>query len=149
MKRVAMSNIKIFAVVIILNLIIFAVIFNELDDSDDSVDTSTIITAKLILNYSNAGDNGPIIFESVTTSESTVFGLLVTASVNEGYNLQTENYGEGISVISIIIPSCQECNEEEGFTWQYKLNGFYSDIPANRNIIKNNDVIEWVYTDEL
>ena len=144
-----MSKTKIFIAVLITNLIIFAGIFNELDNSNDDVDTSTIITAKLIINYTNAGDNETKIFESVTTGESTVFGLLMAVSIEEEYQLETENSGEGITLTNIIIKDCEDCKEEEGFSWQYTVNGFYSDIAANRNIIKNNDVIEWIYTDEI
>ena len=144
-----MSKTKIFIAVIIINLIIFTGIFNEIDNSDNDVNTSTIITAKLIINYTNAGDNDTKIFESVTTSESTVFGLLMAVSIEEGYQVETENSGEGIIITNIIIPDCEECKEEEDFNWQYTVNGFYSDIAANRNIIKNNDVIEWIYTDEI
>ena len=144
-----MSKTKIFIAVVIINLIIFAGIFNELGDSNDDVDTSTIITAKLIINYTNAGDNNTKIFESVTTSESTVFGLLMAVSIEESYQVETENSGEGITIVNIIMPDCEECKEEEDFSWQYTLNGFYSDIAANRNIIKNNDIIEWIYTDEI
>ena len=149
MELVTMTKTKIFIAVAIMNLIIFAGIFNELGDSKDDVDTSTIITAKLIINYTNAGDNDTKIFESVTTSESTVFGLLMAVSIEEEYQVKTENSGEGLTVTNIIIPNCEECKEEEDFSWQYTINGFYSDIAANRNIIKNNDVIEWIYTDEI
>ncbi len=149
MKIVTMSKTKILIAVVIINLIIFAGIFNELGDSSDDVDTSTIITAKLIINYTNAGDNATKIFESVTTSESTVFGLLMAVSIEEGYQVKTENSGQGLTVTSINIPDCEECEEEEDFSWQYTVNGFYSDIAANRNIIKNNDIIEWIYTDEI
>ena len=144
-----MSKTKIFIAVVIINLIIFAGIFNELGDSSDDVDTSTIITAKLIINYTNAGDNDTKIFESVTTSESTVFGLLMAVSIEQEYQVKTENSGQGLTVTSINIPDCEECEEEEDFSWQYTVNGFYSDIAANRNIIKNNDIIEWIYTDEI
>ena len=149
MKIVTMSKTKIFIAVVIINLIIFAGIFNELGDSSDDVDTSTIITAKLIINYTNAGDNDTKIFESVTTSESTVFGLLMAVSIEQEYQVKTENSGQGLTVTSINIPDCEECEEEEDFSWQYTVNGFYSDIAANRNIIKNNDIIEWIYTDEI
>ena len=144
-----MSKTKIFIAVVIINLIIFAGIFNELEDSSDDVNTSTIITAKLIINYTNAGDNDTKMFESVTTSESTVFGLLMAASIEEGYLIETENSGEGITITNIIIQDCEDCKEEEGFSWQYTVNGFYSNTAANRNIIQNNDVIEWIYTDEI
>ena len=144
-----MSKTKIFIAVVIINLIIFAGIFNELEDSSDDVNTSTIITAKLIINYTNAGDNDTKMFESVTTSESTVFGLLMAASIEQGYLVETENSGEGITITNIIIQDCENCKEEEGFSWQYTVNGFYSNVAANRNIIQNNDVIEWIYTDEI
>ena len=113
------------------------------------VDTSTIVTAKLSISYSNAGDNDTLIFESITTTESTVFGLLMSGSDQGNYEVKTTNDGQGVTVTEIIISNCEDCQEEEGYNWQYTLNGFYTDIPANRNIIEYGDVIEWIYSDQV
>ena len=103
----------------------------------------------MTVSYSNAGENDTLVFESVTTTESTVFGLLMAASADGNYDIATTNDGQGITVTKIILSDCEACNEEEGYSWQYILNGFYSDIPANRNIITNGDIVEWVYTNEI
>ena len=144
-----MSRTKIFLAVAIINIVIIAGIVNELGLGSEEVDTSTIVTAKLSISYSNAGDNDTIIFESITTTESTVFGLLMSGSNQGNYEVKTTNDGQGVTVTEIIINNCDDCQEEEGYSWQYTLNGFYSDIAANRNIIGNGDVIEWVYTDQV
>ena len=65
------------------------------------------------------------------------------------YEVMTTNDGQGVSVTDIIIEGCDSCQKEEGYSWQYTLNGFYSNVAANRNIISNNDIIEWIYTDEV
>lgn len=144
-----MNKTKIFFAVVLINIVIIAGIVNELGFDENEVDTSTVVTAKLSIAYSNAGDNDTIIFEAITTTESTVFGLLMSGSDQGNYDVRTVNEGQGVTVTNIIINDCEECQEEEGYSWQYTLNGFYSDIPSNRNIITNGDVIEWIYTNEV
>ena len=75
-----MSKTNIFIAVALINIVVIAGIVNELGLGDDEVDTSTIVTAKLSIYYKNAGDNDTLIFESLTTSESTVFGLLMAGT---------------------------------------------------------------------
>jgi hypothetical protein len=144
-----MNKTNVFIAVAIINIVVIAGIIQELGLDNDEVDTSTIVTASLTIKYSNAGDNDTLIFESITTTESTVFGLLMTGSNDGNYDVHTTNDGQGVTVTSIILNDCDDCQEEEGYSWQYTLNGFYTDIPANRNIISNGDVIEWIYTDEI
>ena len=144
-----MSRTKIFIAVALINVVIIAGIVNELGLGNEEVDTSTIVTAKLSISYSNAGDNDTLVFESITTTESTVFGLLMSGSNEGSYEVKTTNDGQGVTVTDIIIDNCEDCQKEEGYSWQYTLNGFYSDIPANRNIIASGDVIEWIYTDQV
>ena len=149
MRQLVMSKTNIFIAVALINIAVIAGIVNELGLGDDEVDTSTIVTAKLSIYYKNAGDNDTLIFESLTTSESTVFGLLMAGADQGNYEVMTTNDGQGVSVTDIIIEECDSCQKEEGYSWQYTLNGFYSNIAANRNIISNNDIIEWIYTDEV
>ena len=144
-----MSKTRVFLAVAFINIIVIAGIIQELGINNDEVDTSTIVTASLTINYSNAGDNDTLIFETITTTESTVFGLLMAGSSEGNYEVHTTNDGQGLTVTSIIIDGCENCQEEEGYSWQYTLNGFYTDVPANRNIISNGDVIEWIYTDDI
>jgi len=144
-----MSKTKVFLAVAFINIIVIAGIIQELGINNDEVDTSTIVTASLTIKYSNAGDNDTLIFETITTTESTVFGLLMAGSSEGNYEVHTTNDGQGVTVTSIIIDNCENCQEEEGYSWQYTLNGFYTDVPANRNIISNGDVIEWIYTDDI
>ena len=148
MRVLVMSKTKVFLAVAFINIIVIAGIIQELGINNDEVDTSTIVTASLTIKYSNAGDNDTLIFETITTTESTVFGLLMAGSSQGNYEVHTTNDGQGVTVTSIIIDNCENCQEEEGYSWQYTLNGFYNDVPANRNIISNGDVIEWVYTDD-
>ena len=149
MRVLVMSKTKVFLAVAFINIIVIAGIIQELGINNDEVDTSTIVTASLTINYSNAGDNDTLIFETITTTESTVFGLLMAGSSEGNYEVHTTNDGQGVTVTSIIIDGCENCQEEEGYSWQYTLNGFYTDVPANRNIISNGDVIEWIYTDDI
>ena len=149
MRVLVMSKTKVFLAVAFINIIVIAGIIQELGINNDEVDTSTIVTASLTIKYTNAGDNDTLIFETITTTESTVFGLLMAGSSEGNYEVHTTNDGQGVTVTSIIIDNCENCQEEEGYSWQYTLNGFYTDVPANRNIISNGDVIEWIYTDDI
>ena len=149
MRVLVMSKTKVFLAVAFINIIVIGGIIQELGINNDEVDTSTIVTASLTIKYSNAGDNDTLIFETITTTESTVFGLLMAGSSEGNYEVHTTNDGQGVTVTSIIIDGCENCQEEEGYSWQYTLNGFYTDVPANRNIISNGDVIEWIYTDDI
>ena len=144
-----MSKTKILIAVALINIVVIAGIVNELGFGNEEVDTSTIVTAKLTVSYSNAGDNNTLTFESITTTESTVFGLLMAASGEGNYEVMTANDGQGITVTDILVNDCDTCEKEEGYSWQYTLNGFYSDIAANRNIITNGDIVEWIYTNEI
>ena len=144
-----MTKPKILIVVALINVIVFAGIVNELEFGSENIDTSTVVTAKLTISYSNAGENDTLIFESLTTTESTVFGLLMTARDEGNYKVTSINEGQGITVTEILISGCGACEIEDGYNWQYTINGFYSDIPANRNIIKNGDIVDWIYTNEL
>ena len=98
-----MSRTKIFIAVALINVVIIAGIVNELGLGDEEVDTSTIVTAKLSISYSNAGDNDTLVFESITTTESTVFGLLMSGSNEGSYEVKTTNDGQGVTVTDIII----------------------------------------------
>ena len=149
MRVLAMNKTNLFIAVAIINIVVIAGIIQELGINNDEVDTSTVVTASLTIKYSNAGDNDTLVFDSITTTESTVFGLLMAGNIEGNYDVHTTNDGQGVTVTSIIIMNCEDCKEEEGYSWQYTLNGFYTDIAANRNIISNGDVREWIYTDEL
>tara|TARA_B100001250_G_scaffold49192_1_gene38542 strand:- start:45 stop:479 length:435 start_codon:yes stop_codon:yes gene_type:complete len=144
-----MNKTKVFIAVALINVAVIVGIINELGIDNDEVDTSTIVTANLSIAYSNAGDNDTLTFDSITTTESTVFGLLMAGSDEGNYEVQSANNGQGVTVTSILLNDCDECQEEDGYSWQYTLNGFYSDIPANRNIISDGDAVEWIYTSEL
>ena len=109
-----MSKTKILIAVALINIVVIAGIVNELGFGNEEVDTSTIVTAKLTISYSNAGDNDTLTFESITTTESTVFGLLMAASGEGNYEVMTTNDGQGITVTDILVNDCDACEKEEG-----------------------------------
>ena len=113
-----MSKTKILVAVALINIVVIAGIVNELGFGNEEVDTSTIVTAKLTISYSNAGDNDTLTFESITTTESTVFGLLMAASSEGNYEVMTTNDGQGITVTDILVNDCDDCEKEEGYSWQ-------------------------------
>ena len=112
-----MSKTKILIAVALINIVVIAGIVNELGFGNEEVNTSTIVTAKLTISYSNAGDNNTLTFESITTTESTVFGLLMAASGEGNYEVMTANDGQGITVTDILVNDCDACEKEEGYSW--------------------------------
>ena len=124
MRLLVMSKTKILIAVALINIVVIAGIVNELGFGNEEVDTSTIVTAKLTISYSNAGDNDTLTFESITTTESTVFGLLMAASNEGNYEVMTANDGQGITVTDILVNDCDACEKEEGYSWQYTLMDF-------------------------
>ena len=105
MRLLVMSKTKILIAVALINIVVIAGIVNELGFLNEEVDTSTIVTAKLTISYSNAGDNDTLTFESITTTESTVFGLLMAASSEGNYEVMTTNDGQGIQLIPYLDAS--------------------------------------------
>ena len=65
--------------IVVVNLLAIGGIFYGLNSNEEELDTSTIVTAKLVITFGNLDGNSTMTFDSVTTSESTVYGLLLAA----------------------------------------------------------------------
>ena len=117
---------------------------------EDELDVSTIVTAKLVIKFKNLGENETLIFENVTTSESTAYGILLGGQAQGSYSVTaTTHYEFGLFVESIYgWGNCGGCQNEDGFYWTYSINSINGEIAANRNIVDDGDVIEWAYTDQ-
>ena len=134
--------------IIIINALAIGAIFTTLEDN--SVDTSTSVTAQLVVKFMNLGNNETKIFDNVTTTESTVYGILLTAQTEGNYSVTaTTHYEFGLFVESIYgWGNCGGCQNEDGFYWTYSINSINGEIAANRNLIDDGDIIEWTYTDQ-
>ena len=95
-------------------------------------------------------DNRTMTFESVTTSESTVYGLLLAAQTQGNYSVSaTTHYQFGLFIESIAgWGNCGGCQNEDGYWWTYFVNGESGQVAANRQIVNDGDNIEWLYTNE-
>ena len=66
---------------------------------EDELDVSTIVTAKLVIKFKNLGENDTLIFESITTSESTAYGILLGGQTQGSYSVTaTTHYEFGLFV---------------------------------------------------
>ena len=136
--------------ILVVNLLAFGGIIYETGYFEEGdIDTSTIVTANIILKYKNLGENHTKMFNDTTTSEATAYGLLI-ASSEKSYSVTSSTH----SVYGLYITSidgwgdCSNCESEEGYFWTYSVNDESGDVAANRKVINDNDVVEWLYTDE-
>ena len=136
--------------ILVVNLLAFSGIVYETGYFDDEIlDTSTIVTANIIIKFKNLGDNDTKIFDDITTTEATPYGILIAASENS-YSVTASTYSVyGLYITSIAgWGDCDECQKEDGHFWLYSVNNESGDVAANRKIINDNDLVEWLYTNE-
>ena len=140
----------IIAVLIVNSLAIGGILYEIGYFDEDELDVSTIVTAKLVVKFKNLGENDTLIFESITTSESTAYGILLGGQTQGNYSVTaTTHYEFGLFVESIAgWGTCGSCQNEDGFYWLYSVNDNNGDVAANRKVISDGDVVEWNYTDE-
>ena len=135
--------------IVIINALAIAGIFYEIGYFDEvEVDNSTLVTASLKIEFNNLDNNETMVFNLVTTSESTAYGILMAAK-NEGmYKVTVSQTNNGIIVESIDNwGSCEGCQSEQGYTWKYTVNDVPSDTAANRKVINDGDTIHWIYSE--
>ena len=147
-----MSEVRnvIIALLIVNSLAIGGILYEIGYFDEDELDGPTIVTAKLVIKFKNLGENETLIFESVTTSESTAYGILLGGQAQGSYSVTaTTHYEFGLFVESIDgWGTCGNCQDEDGFYWLYSVNDNNGDVAANRKIISDGDVVEWNYTNE-
>ena len=136
--------------IVVVNVLAIGGIFYGLNSDEENLDISTTITAKLVIEFGNLDDNNTMSFESVTTSESTVYGLLLAAQTQGNYSVSaTTHYQFGLFIESIASwGNCGGCQNEDGYWWTYFVNGESGQVAANRQIVNDGDNIEWLYTNE-
>jgi len=117
-------------------------------DDDTPSSTNTTVTATLILNFTEdyapeGAVDGQLVFEDVTTNESTVFGLLMAVAEAEGFNVTYSTSSFGVFVESIY--DVENNADDNDHWWQYTLNRVYGDRASNRKTIHDGDLIIWNY----
>ena len=147
-----MSEVRnvIIAVLIVNSLAIGGILYEIGYFDEDESDVSTIVTAKLVIKFKNLGENDTLTFESITTSESTAYGILLGGQAQGSYSVTaTTHYEFGLFVESIAgWGTCGNCQDEDGFYWLYSVNDNDGGVAANSKVIRDGDVVEWNYTDE-
>ena len=135
--------------IVIINALAIAGIFYEIGYFDEAeVDNSTLVTASLKIEFNNLDDNETMVFNLVTTSESTAYGILMAAKSEGMYKVTVYQTNNGIIVESIDNwRSCEGCQSEQGYTWKYTVNDVPSDTAANRKVINDGDAIHWIYSE--
>ena len=135
--------------IVIINALAIAGIFYEIGYFDEAeVDNSTLVTASLKIEFNNLDDNETMVFNLVTTSESTAYGILMAAKSEGMYKVTVSQTNNGIIVESIDHWGCCEgCQSEQGYTWIYTENDVPSDTAANRKVINDGDTIHWIYSE--
>ena len=135
--------------IVIINALAIAGIFYEIGYFDEAeVDNSTLVTASLKIEFDNLDDNETMAFNLITTSESTAYGILMSAKTEGMYDVTVSQTNNGIIVESINNwGSCEGCQSEQGYTWKYTVNDVPSDTAANRKVINDGDTINWIYSE--
>ena len=145
----AMSKKNTIIAIVIINALAIAGIFYEIGYFDEAnVDNSTLVTTSQKIEFNNLDDNETMVFNLVTTSESTAYGILMAAKSEGMYKVTVSQTNNGIIVESIDNwGSCEGCQSEQGYTWKYTVNDVPSDTAANRKVINDGDTIHWIYSE--
>ena len=145
----AMSKKNTIIAIVIINALAIAGIFYEIGYFDEAeVDNSTLVTASLKIEFDNLDGNETMAFNLITTSESTAYGILMSAKTEGMYDVTVSQTNNGIIVESINNwGSCEGCQSEQGYTWKYTVNDVPSDTAANRKVINDGDTINWIYSE--
>ena len=114
---------------------------------DEELEISTQVTASLAIKFENLDDNETMNFEYLTTSESTVYGILSAAKDDGQYSITTSQNNNGLVVESIANwGNCETCEKEEGHAWTYSVNNISGETAPNRKVVNNGDDIIWIYS---
>ena len=88
----------------------------------------------------DSGNNSPLTFEYKFGGHKTVFDALKDTALANNISLETQNYEFGVFVKSI---NGLESTAKK--SWIYFVNGESGMVAADKNEIKNGDVVEWKY----
>jgi len=95
------------------------------------------VTAIIYLDYGG----GDIQSYEITSINNTVYGFLIEAANEGGFDIQTTYYGQYDSTLVDSIGSYIGGQDDK--YWQYYLNGEYGMIGADIQTVNNGDIIEW------
>ena len=118
-------------------------------------DTDTTVTATIEIHFDSDAASGRDLNESylndsfevtLTTSSSTVLGLLDAAAEEGNFAIETEYYsGLGSLVTSIAEVENGREHEGEELNWIYYLNGELGTVGAGSQTLDDDDLVEWKF----
>jgi hypothetical protein len=122
--------------VLILTLIIlFSSSFSGCLSSNQNIKRQ--VTVALII----TGDNWTIEYLNITTTNDTVFDLLIECSIRKNFTVTHVHY---LSFDAEFVTSINGTyNGQDSKYWQYYVNGLYGEIASDKKKINNNDTVEW------
>jgi len=91
----------------------------------------------------DTGDEIISVFDIQIDSGYTVYDLFLNEKVKNNFDVKSKNY-EGVGSLIESIGGIK--NGEKGRYWQYWVNGKYSDVAADKYILKNGDFVIWKFT---
>ena len=143
LKAVIMAVIPLIIVIAIfataINMGVMTNTNNELNNMSNNKNTGNLeeITATITINFGN----GTIKTNEIKTTNNTVYTLLMQTAKIEGYSIKTTYYAIYDSFLIESISNIE--NGQDNKYWIYYINGESGAISADKQIVKNNDIIEW------
>ena len=105
-----------------------------------SIASALVRDAKLSIE----GNGWSIAYHAVTTSNNTVFGILMEASKANGFSVTFVRYEipSGVFVTGIN----GSVNGEGSRYWQYWVNGVYGTVASDHQALHDRDTVLWSFT---
>jgi len=112
---------------------------NELNNITNNKNTETLdeITATIIIDFGNETTKT----YEIKTTNATAYGFLIEAAKIGEYDVKTTYYGIYDSLLIESISNIE--NGQNNKYWIYYINSESGSIAADKQIIENNDIIEW------
>lgn len=143
LKAVLMAVIPLIIVIAIfataINMGVMTNTNNEINNMSNNKNTGNLeeITATITINFGN----GTIKTHEIKTTNNTAYTLLMQTAKIEGYSIKTTYYAIYDSFLIESISNIE--NGQDNKYWIYYINGESGAISADKQIVKNNDIIEW------
>lgn len=99
--------------------------------------TKKQVTTTLIIK----GNSWTIEYPNVTTTNDTVFDILIECSIRKNFTVTYVHYSSFDANFVISINGTH--NGQDNKYWQYYVNGVYGEIASDKKKINNNDTVEW------
>jgi hypothetical protein len=107
--------------------------------TNETINETKLINATVIIDF---GD-GTKSTNMIITQHTTVYGFLIEAANIENYDIKTTYYGLYDSTLIDSISSYE--NGHENNYWIYYINGDSGTVGADKQTVKNGDIIEWKF----